>query len=475
MEHARTWETGDPAVDEYVGGLIKNAAEARLPQLFNDGRATLYRKERQGVSVIAVPTAGMSEAELKAVMAYRLAQYLAVHFVDPRMIYAAQMVHEPIDRISPDDIHFLAGSTETGEILCYATLEGGPKVAPGTTFRTLERPLFPVEQVHGWGVYNHLRVLPDLPLNRVRELGRFVKNQRLHTFDVLGIRGPIEIGVALFKTLAGPLRMEVEALIGDLEEGVARQNLDFFHVPLVVIHGTVPYEAEASYFFPRYQYCTVYPFAHLTADAGTEMAERLEHVEEALELEGKQALLGLLMLKQEEFKPPASSLEPPAGLSPLDAADIHQLDVAMHRRKKMLSLGEEVRKMHLFSTLSVAEATVLASFMEPHHARAGEVIVHQGHEPQGIFLIEEGLVELRVLSRNGHSRRLAVLAVGEYFGEIGLVTGMRRTAHVVAETDVRMLKLSKTAYIRYLAADTDVGRQLSETAAARLAAMLQSQ
>ena len=221
MEHAKSWETGDPQVDGYVHELIDRAAQARLPQLFQDGRETLYRLERAGVSVIVVKTPGLSEAELKAVMAYRLAQYLVVHFVDPRMIAEARMEHEPIARVSPEDVHFIAGSTETGEILCYATLEGGPDFAPGATLRTLERPVFPVEQVHGWGIYNHLMVLPDLPLNRLRELGRFVKNQRLHTFDELGIRGPIEIGVALFKTLAGPLRMEVEALIGDLEEGVA--------------------------------------------------------------------------------------------------------------------------------------------------------------------------------------------------------------------------------------------------------------
>ena len=475
MDHARSWETGDPDVDAYVLGLVTRAAEARMPQLFNDGRSTLYRLERNGVSVIAVPTAGLSESELKAIMAYRLAQYLVVHFVDPRMIYAAKMEHEPVARVSKVDIHFLAGSTETGELLCYATLEGGPQVPPGSTLRTLERPLFPVEQVHGWGIFNHLLVLPDLPLNRIRELGRFVKNQRLHTFDELGIRGPVEIGVALFKTLAGPLRMQVEALIGDLEEGVARQNLDFFHVPLVVIHGTVPYESEASYFFPRYQYASVYPFAHLTADASEDMSTRLGHVEEALALKGKKSLLGLLMLKQEDYKPAKSSLEPPGGLTALDAADVRQLDVAMHERKKMLTLGEELRRMPIFATLSVAEATVLATFMEPYSVTAGQVIVQQGQEPEDIFLIEEGVVEIRADSKSGSSRRVAVLGAGDYFGEIGLVTGIRRTASAIAETDSRLLRLSKTSYMKYLASDPSVKVELSGTAAIRLADLLEGQ
>jgi hypothetical protein len=46
---------------------------------------------------------------------------------------------------------------------------------------------------------------------------------------------------------------------------------------------------------------------------------------------------------------------------------------------------------------------------------------------------------------------------------------------VIADRDCRLLKLSKTSYVTYLASDTDVGRQLSDTAAARLAALLQGQ
>jgi hypothetical protein len=205
------------------------------------------------------------------------------------------------------------------------------------------------------------------------------------------------------------------------------------------------------------------------------MGTRLAHVEEALQLEGKQALLGLLMLKQEEYEPARSSLEPATGLTALDAADIRQLDVAMHERKRMLSLGEELRQMSLFAELSVAEATVLASFMEPYAARAGEVIIKQGQEPDAIYVIDEGTVEVRADSRSGSSRRLAVLSQGDYFGEIGLVTGMRRTANVIAESDAKLMKLSKESYIKYLAADPAVKGQLSGTAANRLASLLDTQ
>ena len=95
--------------------------------------------------------------------------------------------------------------------------------------RVPERPLFPVEEDFGWGIFNQLRLLPDLPVNKVRELSRFVKNQRLAPFDELGIRAPVEIGVALTRTITGALRMEIGALIGDFEEATQSRLLSPSH------------------------------------------------------------------------------------------------------------------------------------------------------------------------------------------------------------------------------------------------------
>ena len=111
-------------------------------------------------------------------MRFRLAQYLEVNFVDGQLVYEQRMEHEPLAAVKPDDIHVMAGSASTGEILCYAVIEAPVDVPPGVTLRTRDRALLPVEQVHGWGIFNRLPILPDLPLGKIRELGRFVKNQR---------------------------------------------------------------------------------------------------------------------------------------------------------------------------------------------------------------------------------------------------------------------------------------------------------
>src|SRR5437016_2655896 len=342
----------NPEAAAFISDLIETAAHQRLPELFaGDYPDALYRvPDRNGVSVLVVRTPQLSEEHLVKLMKYRLAQYLAVNFVDVDMIYEARMEYEPLSGGSAHDVHLIAGSVETGEILCYAAIKAGTP-APGKTLRDRERPLFPVEKVHGWGIYNRLRVLPDLQVDKLREMGRFVKNQRLHTFDVLGARGPIEVGVAIFRTLVGPLRLEVDAIIGDLEEGVAKQNLDFFHVPLVVLHGTVPYEPEASYFFPRYQFCTVYPFSILASDISSATLARLDAVERALTLPGKQALVALIGLKK-QLSPRRSTLEAPEGLAPLTNTDLQQRGVPMETRRRLLDAGERLRTTTLFHGLS---------------------------------------------------------------------------------------------------------------------------
>src|SRR6185436_7285189 len=126
----------DPHAAAFIGDLIETAARQRLPDLFaGEYPDALYRvRDRQGVSVLVVRTPQLSEEHLIKLMKYRLAQYLAVNFVDTEMIYQARMEYEPLSGVSPHDVHFIAGSVETGEILCYAAVKAGTP-APGKILR----------------------------------------------------------------------------------------------------------------------------------------------------------------------------------------------------------------------------------------------------------------------------------------------------------------------------------------------------
>jgi hypothetical protein len=460
--------TNQPEIEAYVAGIVESAAGIRLPELLEiDHPDVIYRvPDRNGVGTVILPTTLLTEEQLVKLLRYRMAQYMMVGFVDLEYAYEHQLEHEPASAVNPDDLHVVAMSSETGEMLCYATVEAPPTDDPTFTLRDRERPLFPAEQVHGWGIYNRLRILPDLPLVKLRELGRFVKNHRLHAFDELGARGAIEVGVAIFRSMAGRLRLDVEAIIGDFEEGVAMQNLEFFHAPMVVIHGTIPYYPEAAYLYPRYQFRTVYPFAALSADVSKHMLSRLDAIEAALAQPGKQGMLALFALKR-EGSVARSGLEPPGGLAELSQARLEQVDRPMPMRLEMLAAGDRLRQTNLFGGLSVSEAAILGTFMERIDKQEGDYIVRQGEMTDSLYLIESGEAEVRITGDEDKSTLVARLGPGEYVGEIALLTGEPRMADVIAATPMVLLQLTRDAYTRYLSHALEVEQNITRTALSR--------
>jgi len=314
-------------------------------------------------------------------------------------------------------------------------------------------------------VYNRLPLLPDVPLGKVLELGRFVKNQLLSSLDDLAIRAPVEIGVGLHRVLSGKLSGLYEAVVGDLEEDVAKRNLDFFHCPTVVIHGTVACVADDAYKFPMYQQRNHYPFAFLISDLWGALP-RLASIERALALPRAEALRALSVLKA-DTNPPRSSLEPAGGLTPLNAADLPQRRAAMPLRRKVRQKGDHLRTVGLFRDLSVPEATVLATLMEIRRVDAGEVLIRRGEDASGLFIIEAGWADVLVRPYAGAPRTVAALGPGDVVGEMALLSGTACTADVVARTPMTVLRLSREDYERYLSGIPEVERRLWRTAAGR--------
>jgi cyclic nucleotide-binding protein len=456
----------DARLATYVHERILDAAEQRVPELFaDDYPAALYSARRHGIGTLALRTAALSEEQLVKILKYRLAQYLAVGYLNVRSLHEAGVQHEPRSGIAAGDVHIIVGAVETGEILCYVTIRSLVDPPADVTLRARERPLFPVEDAFGWGIFNRLTLLPDLPIARIRELGRFAKNQQLDKLDERAIRAPVEAGLATFRTLVGPLSGEVAAVVGELEEAAAKRNLDYFNVPTVLVHGGLSYAAEDSLVLPHYEAHEPRPFAFLVSDLVSSLG-RCTAVEEALDLPGSQGLLALLGLKN-EIRVPRSTLLPLEGLPLLTEATVPQQSGPMRARRQVLDVGERLRKMPLFGSLSVAEAAVLGTFMERIEAVPGEAIIRQGDIGDDLYVIEAGDAEVRVRDSTGHWLRLATRHPGESVGEIALVTGGERTADVVALTPMTLLKLSGEAYARFLRRMVEVERELAQTAATR--------
>jgi hypothetical protein len=455
--------------DAFAEQVIQTGAAVRLRALLATPRpeALYYLPDRNGITVVALPTTGLSCHEVADLLAFRFAQYVDVGFVDRRIACAQDMCSERASVVAPGDVHIVAGVHATGEILGYAVIEQSPSAAPGCRLRAHERELFPVERVHGAGVFNRLPILPDLAVSRVRELGRFVRNHRPVAERDLAIRAMAETGVAVYRLMAGPLRSKVDAVVGDLEEHVAKRNLDFFHIPLVVVHGTVPYASSASYLYPRYQLHTVYPFACLTSDIETALP-RLAAIERALARPGKRGLLALLMLRHQGAAAP-SMLRRREETNPLNEMSLLQPQTSMPQRSILLEQGQWLRKITPFASLSVSEAAMLCALMQRVEVSAGHVIALQGDTAEAIDIVERGYARVELAAPGATVDPVATLGPGHWFGHFGVLAGAEHPANIIASTDMTLLRLSKADHDTYLDDWPDVDQQLGRDALRQLA------
>jgi CRP-like cAMP-binding protein len=453
-----------PAADNadlFAEDVIRAAAAIRLPSLVRTPPpGTLYHVfDRHGVSVVAVPTTSLSPGQIDALLRFRFAQYLDIGFVDRRLAALRGLRAEPADAVGPGDLHVIAAAASSGEILCYAVIEQPPATPAGCRLRADRRALFPVEQVHGAGVFNRLPILPDLAVAKVREMGRFVRNQRPTAGRDLVTRAVVETGVALFRLIAGPLSLHVDAVVGDLEEHVAKTNLDYFHVPSVVVHVAVPYTDAANVLSPRYRLHTVYPFALLTSDIAAALP-RLQQIEQALSHPGKRALLALARLRS-RGAPSPSMLCPSQHADPPDELCLVQADTSMPQRGDLLRRGGWLRSLPAFSGLSRAEAALLGSHMQQIDVSAGHLIARQGESADALHVVQRGHATVRLADDGATDRLIESLRPGACCGQVAILPGAQHPADVVAVTDMTLLRLSKADHDAYLAHLPEIAAFLS--------------
>jgi CRP-like cAMP-binding protein len=109
-------------------------------------------------------------------------------------------------------------------------------------------------------------------------------------------------------------------------------------------------------------------------------------------------------------------------------------------------LRRRLADVTLFAGLPPArlESAMRAAAIVP--VQQGELVIRQGDEADRFYVIGEGEVEV-TQSAEGQTRVLRRMGPGEVFGEIGLLSGVPRTATVTAVGDGRLLALEREAFL----------------------------
>jgi CRP-like cAMP-binding protein len=99
----------------------------------------------------------------------------------------------------------------------------------------------------------------------------------------------------------------------------------------------------------------------------------------------------------------------------------------------------------------------------------GEKIVEQGAQGTSMFVIltGEAAVYVHHPGQQGEPSHVATVGLGEYFGEMSLLTGAARSATVIALTDCEVLEIAKAQMAAILQENTALLTTLSEMLAQR--------
>ena len=101
------------------------------------------------------------------------------------------------------------------------------------------------------------------------------------------------------------------------------------------------------------------------------------------------------------------------------------------------------------------------------HLSAGTTIFHQGDEGDEMFVISRGRVRLSLGGADGQ-REIAVLEPGDFFGELSLLSGARRTATAVALDDCVLLAIRRDVFAMMMQDDLEVVFRMMDALGARL-------
>ncbi len=112
---------------------------------------------------------------------------------------------------------------------------------------------------------------------------------------------------------------------------------------------------------------------------------------------------------------------------------------------------EKLREIPLFADLHEHTLKRIAELSTEFEEPAGWILVEVGQPGSGMFVLEEGTVEVRT-----PDGRAWELGPGEFFGELALLTDQPRNARIQARTTVRCLAISRRDFSKLLSEEPEI-------------------
>jgi CRP/FNR family cyclic AMP-dependent transcriptional regulator len=129
---------------------------------------------------------------------------------------------------------------------------------------------------------------------------------------------------------------------------------------------------------------------------------------------------------------------------------------------------DTLRHVPLFESLDDETARKLCQLLESIDCKAETSLFRSGDEGDAMYLIERGKVRICVQATDGRDMTLTELGRGDFFGEMALLDGQRRSANAIVAEDARLAVLSREHFLSFVRSSPDVALELLTALANRL-------
>ncbi|MEX2080918.1 MAG: cyclic nucleotide-binding domain-containing protein [Dehalococcoidia bacterium] len=128
-----------------------------------------------------------------------------------------------------------------------------------------------------------------------------------------------------------------------------------------------------------------------------------------------------------------------------------------------MDIEDRLANVPLFRDIPKKSLKRLAETARPREYKAGQTIITEGDEGVAFYLVTGGSAQA---TRGG--AQLATFKEGDFFGEMALLDNHRRSATIVAATDVKMIAISRWDFLSEVRDSPDMALALLETMSRRI-------
>lgn len=144
------------------------------------------------------------------------------------------------------------------------------------------------------------------------------------------------------------------------------------------------------------------------------------------------------------------------------------------KNRELQQRVDALRSIPLFFQMSEDECRRVAEHLVYAPFAQGDTLTRQGAVAHWLYIVISGEVDVIVETAAGVRRQLATLGAGEFFGEMGLLTGEPRAATIIAKTDTECYRLDKPGFAEIIRDRPAIAEEVSNILAARLQRNLQT-